>query len=179
MIRAVTLSALAGAAIGSGVLGLVSLSSGHPDGFHGCVGRGEWGDPMEGEYKSVGFSAVRGILNAYVYLQVPANRQSQEAYIAWRSFRLGQHRLVMSPSVCLTVIELATPFWIPMVVFAVYPTITCVRPRLLRRLRRRRNLCVSCGYNLTGLLRLRCPECGSHIEEPVRFGANVATVRGM
>ncbi len=43
---------------------------------------------------------------------------------------------------------------------AAYPTLTLVRGPLLRWRRRRKGLCLKCGYNLTGLPEPRCPECG-------------------
>ena len=52
------------------------------------------------------------------------------------------------------------PLHLPMVVLsavALYPMLPFVR----RRWRRKRNLCVVCGYNLTGLTEPRCPECGT------------------
>jgi len=47
--------------------------------------------------------------------------------------------------------------------FAVYPAIVFPRP-LRRRSRRKRGLCVACGYNLKGLPEPRCPECGRDFE---------------
>ena len=37
--------------------------------------------------------------------------------------------------------------------------------QLSRRKRKKLGLCVKCGYNLTGLTELRCPECGEAFEE--------------
>lgn len=40
-----------------------------------------------------------------------------------------------------------------------------ITPRWFRSYRRRRKgLCVNCGYNLTGLSEQRCPECGSQFD---------------
>ncbi len=58
------------------------------------------------------------------------------------------------------------PYWFPCVAFLVYPTIAFIRyiPHPLRRYRRRkRGLCVRCGYNLTGNVSGVCPECGTAI----------------
>ena len=46
------------------------------------------------------------------------------------------------------------------VVFAAYPTLAFIRGPLRRHRRRKHGLCVRCGYNLTGLPKPRCPECG-------------------
>ncbi len=52
------------------------------------------------------------------------------------------------------------PLWVPCVFFAAYPIIAFIRGTLRRRRRRKRGLCLSCGYNLTGLREPRCSECG-------------------
>ena len=52
------------------------------------------------------------------------------------------------------------PLWIPFILFASYPTVAFIRGPLRRYRRRKRGLCVKCGYNLTGLTKPRCPECG-------------------
>jgi hypothetical protein len=49
------------------------------------------------------------------------------------------------------------------VAFGVYPTIVIIRTLRCRR-RRKRGLCVACGYNLKGLPEPRCPECGREFE---------------
>lgn len=49
---------------------------------------------------------------------------------------------------------------------ATYPTIAFVRGPVRRRRRRRRGLCIRCGYNLTGNVSGVCPECGTEIEQP-------------
>ncbi len=50
------------------------------------------------------------------------------------------------------------------VVLAAYPAIAFIRGPLRRYRRRRRGLCVTCGYNLTGNESGRCPECATEIE---------------
>ena len=45
--------------------------------------------------------------------------------------------------------------------FAVYPSITIIRGPLRRWRRRKRGLCVNCGYNLTGNVSGVCSECGT------------------
>lgn len=52
------------------------------------------------------------------------------------------------------------PVWLPVVVLLMYPAAAFVRGPFLRWRRRRRGLCVRCGYDLTGLTEPRCPECG-------------------
>ena len=58
------------------------------------------------------------------------------------------------------------PLWIPFLLFATYPTIAFYRGPLRRYRRRRKGLCVKCGYNLTGNVSGACSECGTEIENP-------------
>lgn len=54
------------------------------------------------------------------------------------------------------------PVWALVIPLMIPPIRDSVRER--RRLRRKkRNECLECGYNLTGLVEPRCPECGTRI----------------
>ena len=53
-------------------------------------------------------------------------------------------------------------FWFPITVFSIAPLVWLTR-KLRRRRRRKRNLCVTCGYNLRGNTSGRCPECGTPV----------------
>ena len=53
------------------------------------------------------------------------------------------------------------PLWMPLVLFATYPLVAFARGPLRRWRRARRGGCRKCGYNLTGNVSGRCPECGS------------------
>ena len=55
-------------------------------------------------------------------------------------------------------------YWLPFTLFAAYPTIAFIRGPLRRWRRRRKGLCLRCGYGLTGLPEPRCPECGTEFE---------------
>jgi hypothetical protein len=57
--------------------------------------------------------------------------------------------------------DLTLPLWLPFVLFAAYPTIAFVRGPLRRYRRRKRGLCVKCGYDLTGNVSGVCSECGA------------------
>ena len=57
--------------------------------------------------------------------------------------------------------RLFMPPWVPVVLFATYPTLAFIRGPLRRYSRRRKGWCVKCGYDLTGNVSGVCPECGS------------------
>jgi len=61
------------------------------------------------------------------------------------------------------------PVW-PLAILLVIPPIRdSIRER--RRLaRKKRNECLKCGYNLTGLVEPRCPECGTEVDSSPRNG---------
>lgn len=52
------------------------------------------------------------------------------------------------------------PAWIPPVLFLVYPFCVFVRNRIAAR-RQMPGACNTCGYDLTGNIAGRCPECGN------------------
>ncbi|MBN2445765.1 MAG: hypothetical protein JXO22_03515 [Phycisphaerae bacterium] len=56
--------------------------------------------------------------------------------------------------------------WYPIIIFAVLPTIWLLRRWLARQRRLLYNACHNCGYNLTGNVTGRCPECGTDIHQP-------------
>jgi len=58
---------------------------------------------------------------------------------------------------------LVVPRGLFFVVFATYPTAAFIRGPVLRWRRRRRGLCLKCGYDLTGNVSGVCPECGSEL----------------
>jgi hypothetical protein len=60
------------------------------------------------------------------------------------------------------------PFWSAVLVLAVYPAVALYRGPIRHRRRRNANLCVRCGYNLTGNVSGRCPECGDPLPEKER-----------
>ena len=61
---------------------------------------------------------------------------------------------------------LSMPLWFPIVLFASYPVLAFIRGPLRRYLRRRKGLCLSCGYDLTGNVSGVCPECGTEVPPP-------------
>jgi hypothetical protein len=77
---------------------------------------------------------------------------------AFAGFELG--RRYHAPTLYWIVL---IPMWATTLLLAAYPAFALARAAVLRPWRRRRNLCMYCGYNLTGLTRPRCPECGKAI----------------
>ena len=62
--------------------------------------------------------------------------------------------------------KVRVPLWAPLALFATYPTVAFIRGPARRWRRRRKGLCLKCGYNLTGNVSGICPECGTRIEQP-------------
>lgn len=62
--------------------------------------------------------------------------------------------------------KLEIPLWCPMALFVPYPAIAFIRGPLRRWRRRRKGLCLACGYDLTGNMSGVCPECGTQIKKP-------------
>jgi len=56
--------------------------------------------------------------------------------------------------------SLSVPFWVPLLLLSVYPG-TQAALLLRRRRRHRPGHCQHCGYDLTGNVSGRCPECGA------------------
>jgi hypothetical protein len=66
-------------------------------------------------------------------------------------------------------VGVGVPTWFPPILFGTWPLLAALRFGLSRwrlRHRRRHGLCKSCGYNLTGNVSGRCPECGAKANVP-------------
>jgi hypothetical protein len=61
--------------------------------------------------------------------------------------------------------EYRIPLWIPFVLMAVPTTLLWWRGRP-----KRQGCCQQCGYNLTGSVSGRCPECGTEVVPPASGG---------
>ncbi len=59
--------------------------------------------------------------------------------------------------------QIFVPCWFVVLLSAMYPTITFIRGPYRRYRRRKKGLCLACGYNLTGNVTGICSECGEKI----------------
>ena len=57
--------------------------------------------------------------------------------------------------------DLVFPCWVPVLLFSTWPIIAFIRGPYRRAGQRAKGFCYKCGYNLTGLIEPRCPECGT------------------
>jgi hypothetical protein len=79
------------------------------------------------------------------------------------------------PTVEWGCIAVRAPLWLLFAVSLCYPILAFVRGPVRRWRRRRRGLCVKCGYNLTGNVSGVCPECGTALAPTVRPGGAAAS----
>ena len=80
-------------------------------------------------------------------------------------FQLGGfrwHQRSMDPRFGNVGIEF--PCWALVLLFSAWPIIAFVRGPYRRAGRRAKGFCLQCGYNLTGLVEPRCPECGCAVQ---------------
>ena len=87
----------------------------------------------------------------YIWLTRP--RQYFESFAGWG---YAHHRTANQESRALLI-----PHWALLLHFAACPALAFTRGTLRRWRRRRKGLCVRCGYDLTGNVTGMCPECGS------------------
>ena len=80
----------------------------------------------------------------------------------WRNFRApespGGRILRGVPMKRVTVVVF--PLWFPFLLFFAYPVLAFIWGPWRRHRHRRKGLCLKCGYDLTGNVSGRCPECG-------------------
>lgn len=86
-----------------------------------------------------------------------------DIYVKARRQLLGvsynRYESLPNPPVFVDGWAVAVPFWLLIVLLSAYPMSSFVRGPARKWRRRKRALCVRCGYNLTGLTEPRCPEC--------------------
>ena len=84
------------------------------------------------------------------------NRQHTLAGIHWSAWKWPT----------LHCFSVAVPLWMLATIFATYPTIAFIRGPLRRHRRRKRGLCIHCGYDLRGTTGGVCSECGVEVVKP-------------
>lgn len=70
------------------------------------------------------------------------------------------------------------PLWPVFLLFMLYPGVSLLLPMMRRTWRRNRNLCVTCGYNMTGNTSGICPECAHPAPPPAGGGETVGETDG-
>ena len=95
---------------------------------------------FEGAYGGIGFGYRNDIPVGMPRMVLMKSRHEQSAR-TWHIPKVG--RLPGGFSVVL-------PYWLLIVAFAAYPSLVLVRGPLRRHLRRKRGLCLNCGYDLRG-----------------------------
>lgn len=84
----------------------------------------------------------------------------------WRIGRTGQYSYWFEVSQGRLYSPVRVPVWALVALLATCPAVAVIHGPLRRWNRRRRGLCLRCGYNLTGNASGICPECGKKIENP-------------
>jgi len=148
--------------IGSGTIG-IAAGSGLCNWSYNWK-KGGWGAPHS-KSMWIGLSTNRVILLQYSEFldnpPAPTNIKIQGP--GWHyHYSVQQPLSLYSQSRTLTI-----SFIVPLIISllsTIYPTIAILRGPLRRYRRRRKGLCVKCGYNLTGNKSGVCPECGTEIK---------------
>ena len=65
-------------------------------------------------------------------------------------------------------LDVCVPLWLTLTLLVLYPIFASICSPLRRHRRRKRGLCLTCGYNLAGNTSGVCPECGVLIDSDQR-----------
>lgn len=121
--------------------------------------------------RTYGFGGYEGyVLGGRLFIEKSYSIDESDSAI--RDFRIGGLRVKrevltllpddLDPIRYIATITLQIPTWPLFLLLGLYPTYALVFARKRRRdYRRRRGLCVKCGYDLTGNTTGTCPECGT------------------
>ena len=97
--------------------------------------------------------------------RLPSQSKSSTAALVWnRYLKVIVSRTAINAKSHEQGLVIRFPLIPLFLLFAAYPFIAFIRGPLRRYRRRRKGLCVTCGYDLTGLPENRCPECGTEFE---------------
>ena len=78
---------------------------------------------------------------------------------------IGPEALIPNAPVYYVGRRAKVPLWFVILACSAYPAIAFIRGPLRRWRRRKRGLCVKCGYDLTGNVSGACPECAHPVAE--------------
>jgi len=73
---------------------------------------------------------------------------------------------------CTTQRSVTVPIWMLLLLFGSYPLVAFIRGPMRRYRRRKKGLCLKCGYNLMGNVSGTCPECGTTKRPPIAYGSS-------
>jgi hypothetical protein len=99
----------------------------------------------------------------HLIVATPQARAKASAIPAFDVLGLSYGRL-LNPGSRRVYHAVSVPLWGAAILFGAPPIVSFLHGPLRRGYRRRRGLCVKCGYNLTGLPEPRCPECGTEFD---------------
>ena len=121
----------------------------------------------DGSVRVVYISAVRSRSSSGVSRTYPRVRALNRIVFRWQVFNADfvarQEGVGGRPQNLLFAYaekHLTVPLWVPFILFSVCPTMAFVRGPYRRYRRRKKRLCLKCGYDLTGNVSGVCPECG-------------------
>ena len=117
---------------------------------------GDWEIQVSCRSRSFEFDYVRS-MSGY-QARPTVNKYGPWAGFMYIAAAIPDHRVQV-----LDMRALLVPFWCVALLFLTYPTTAFIRGALRRYRRRRKGLCLKCGYNLTGNVTGVCSECGEKI----------------
>jgi hypothetical protein len=172
MIRKATIIALVLAALGTGTLGIASHQRAwHWEHYRWPLADDQWDESFRA--RGIVLDADRGKLGAEyrTFFRPPCLPRGKSTWQKFGfileyqvySFYLTSPGAGGTPFVCCRYVHIGAPSWAPVILLAFYPILAFIRGPLRRWRRRRKNLCVTCAYDLTGNVSGVCPECATSI----------------